>query len=115
YNGQTYWLSANIKSLSGNRIKIPSWINLAAGYGANGLLTGNPGNVWHDKNNVEHDFSIVKRYRQFYISPDIDLTRIKTKHKGLKFFFKIANCVKFPMPAVEYNKVQGVKWHWLKF
>jgi hypothetical protein len=41
YNGQTYWLSANINSFL-NLDFIPDWLNLAFGYGADGMLTGNP-------------------------------------------------------------------------
>jgi hypothetical protein len=37
YNGQTYWLSVNLHSFYKN----PKWLNLAIGYGANGMLTGN--------------------------------------------------------------------------
>jgi hypothetical protein len=39
YNGQTYWLSANIYSF----IKVnefPKWLNLAIGYGAEGMISG---------------------------------------------------------------------------
>jgi hypothetical protein len=40
YNGQTYWLSVNLHSFYKGS-KIPKWLNLAIGYGANGMLTGN--------------------------------------------------------------------------
>ncbi|MEE4260706.1 MAG: DUF2279 domain-containing protein, partial [Bacteroidales bacterium] len=33
YNGQTYWLSANIQSFIKKETKFPSWINVAVGYG----------------------------------------------------------------------------------
>jgi hypothetical protein len=38
YNGQTYWLSVNTPSIKAQN---PKWLNLAIGYGANGMLTGN--------------------------------------------------------------------------
>ena len=40
YNGQTYWLSVNLHSFA-KETKIPKWLNLAFGYGADGMLTGN--------------------------------------------------------------------------
>ena len=40
YNGQTYWLSANIYSFT-KFSKIPKWLNVAVGYGAKGMITGN--------------------------------------------------------------------------
>ena len=43
YNGQTYWLSANLNSFF-NSEKIPNWLNVAVGYGAEGLLSGVPNN-----------------------------------------------------------------------
>jgi len=39
YNGQTYWLSANINAFLKTE-NIPNWLNLAFGYGADGMLTG---------------------------------------------------------------------------
>ena len=39
YNGQTYWLSANINSFLKTE-SIPNWLNVAFGYGAEGMLTG---------------------------------------------------------------------------
>ncbi|NNC85426.1 MAG: DUF2279 domain-containing protein, partial [Bacteroidia bacterium] len=39
YNGQTIWLSANIKSFGFEETKIPEWLNLSVGYGAEGMIT----------------------------------------------------------------------------
>ena len=38
YNGQTYWLSGNIKSFLPKRSKFPGWLNVAVGYGGEGML-----------------------------------------------------------------------------
>ena len=45
YNGQTYWLSANIWSFN-KESNFPRWLNVAFGYGADGMLYGenNPTN-----------------------------------------------------------------------
>jgi hypothetical protein len=36
---KTYWLSVNLHSFSKAQ-KIPKWLNLAIGYGADGMITG---------------------------------------------------------------------------
>jgi hypothetical protein len=46
----------------------------------------------------------ISRNRQWYLSPDIDFTRIKTKHKFLKAAFSALNVLKFPAPALEFSK-----------
>jgi len=98
YNAQTYWLSANLKSFfkQGN---LPEWLNVSVGYGADGLLGGFK-NEWVDQlgNNVtRYD---IPRKRQFYLSPDIDFTKIKTKSKFLKTTFSFFNSFKCPAPAL---------------
>ncbi|HQW93173.1 MAG TPA: hypothetical protein PKY28_08745, partial [Ferruginibacter sp.] len=45
----------------------------------------------------------IKRYRQWYLSPDIDLSKIKTNNKGLKLALRLLNVVKIPMPALEFS------------
>ncbi len=39
YNGQTYWLSANVWSFN-KKTNFPKWLNVAIGYGAEGMLYG---------------------------------------------------------------------------
>ncbi len=110
YNGQTYWLSANISSLGLQQTRLPKWLNIAAGYGAEGMAgaSNNPSEI----NGIPVPFS--ERYRQFYISPDIDLSRIPVKSKTLKLILKTIGFIKIPMPAVEFNK-NGMKFHALYF
>lgn len=107
YNGQTYWLSCNIHSFF-KESKIPKWFNIAIGYGAEGMITGN---------SVDTTilYPEVERYRQFYISLDIDLTKIETKSHVLKTIFTIFNTVKIPAPTIEIKGSQGVKFHALYF
>ena len=81
YNAQTYWLSANIKSFFPDT-KLPRWLSFSLGYGAEGMF-GARSNIAIDKNgNVTFDRSDIKRYRQWYISPDVDFTKIRTKKKA---------------------------------
>ena len=100
YNGQTYWLSANISSFIKKNTKFPKWLNVAVGYGAEGMIGGNENAEVHNGITMPY----FKRYRQFYISPDIDFTKIKTKSKILKLVFYTINFLKFPAPALEYSK-----------
>ena len=105
YNGQTYWLSANIWSFNkeGN---FPKWLNIAVGYGADGMLYGNE----NTQNSALQD-----PYRQFYLSLDIDLVKIPTKSKFLKSVFSVINFIKIPAPALEINTKGQVKFHYLYF
>lgn len=101
YNAQTYWLSANISSFIKND-KFPAWLNIAVGYGAGGLLGGRS-NIWTDKEAVVFDYTNIKRERKFYLSPDIDLTRIKTNSRLLRTVFFVLSAVKIPAPALELS------------
>lgn len=112
YNGQTYWLSANPASFFKNTA-LPKWLNIAFGYGADGML-GEENNQWTDKNGIVQNRSDIRRYRQFYISPDIDFSRVKTNSKLLRITFFLLNSIKFPAPAVEIAN-NKVKFHWTGF
>ena len=108
YNGQTYWLSANIHSFF-KQSKLPKWLNVAVGYGAEGMITGNEGLA----NTVFLPES--ERYRQFYLSFDVDLTKIKTKSNFIKTLFLVFNTIKIPAPAIEIKGSGGIRWHYLYF
>ncbi len=105
YNGQTYWLSANIWSFNkdGN---FPKWLNIALGYGADGMLYGET---------LPSNPVAQNPYRQFYLSIDVDLSKIKTNSKFLKTLFSTINFIKIPAPALEYNTKNGFKFHFLHF
>ncbi len=113
YNAQTYWLSANIHSFFPES-KLPRWLSLSVGYGAEGMF-GARSNIAVDKTGaVIFDRSDIKRYRQWYLAPDIDLTKIKTNKKSLKIIFFVLSTLKFPTPALEYSN-GGLKGHWFVF
>ena len=107
YNHHTYWLSGNLKSFIPES-KIPGWLNLAIGYGADGMLGGFE-NKWIGKNNIVQERFDIERVRQFYISPDVDFTKIKTNKKGLKTLFSVLNCIKVPAPALMMNSKGKLK------
>lgn len=105
YNGQTYWLSANLNSFLKTDY-IPNWLNVAFGYGADGMLTGD---------SKDPLFLNQKRLRQYYLSLDIDLTRIRTNSRLLKSIFDVLNVIKIPFPALELNSKGTVKMHYFYF
>ncbi len=102
YNGQTYWLSANLDAFYKEK-NIPKWLNIAVGYGADGMLSGTK--VVDNQLLTNYD-----RQRQFYLSLDVNLTNIKTNSKFLKSLFDIFNMIKVPLPTLEFNK-NGCVFH----
>ena len=113
YNSQTYWISANLKSFFNNS-RLPAWLNVSVGYSADGMLGGTQ-NIWTDKQGVYHDRSDIPRVRRFFIAPDIDLTKIKTKSKLLKTIFFTLNIVKIPAPAIELDSKGKFRAHALYY
>jgi hypothetical protein len=111
YNGMTFWLSGNIHSFLPEESRFPKWINVAVGYGGKGILgvTSNPSEI--DGLPVPY----FNRTRQYYVSMDIDWTKIETNSKVLKFLFKGFSFVKLPFPTLEYNKENQFVFHWLYF
>jgi hypothetical protein len=101
YNGQTYWLSANLKSFFKGS-NLPAWLNVSVGYGAEGMLGGFE-NEWIDKNGNHISRPDLKRKRQFYLAPDIDLTKIRSNKKWLRTTLSFLNSFKFPAPAIEFS------------
>lgn len=107
YNGQTYWLSANVNSFFKSS-QLPKWLNVAFGYGGEGMLTG--------KNEIVDNFFISQnRQRQFYLSLDVDLSKIETNSRLLQSLFDVFNTIKVPFPALEFNDKKGVKLHYIYF
>ncbi|MBS0031496.1 DUF2279 domain-containing protein [Chitinophaga sp. 22321] len=109
YNGQTYWLSVNPYSFNKNS-RFPKWLNIAVGYGAQGMVGGRD-NTWTDSHGIDHDYNQLRRVRQFYLSPDIDFTRIPTRKKGIRVLFQVLNMVKFPAPTLEISSKGRVVLH----
>ncbi|TWI14542.1 putative lipoprotein DUF2279 [Flavobacterium cauense R2A-7] len=108
YNGQTYWLSLNLYSFAKGS-KIPKWVNLALGYGADGMVSGNSETVSPELAALNH------RTRQFYLSLDVDLTKINTNSHILKTIFSVFNTIKVPAPTLEVSQFGGLKGHFIYF
>lgn len=87
YNGQVYWLSFNINSFK--KTTLPDWLNFAIGYGADGMLNGNA-----DEINAK---------REYYLSLDVNLRKIKTNSRFLDKTLKILSFIKVPLPAFKFS------------
>jgi hypothetical protein len=113
YNGQTIWLSGNIKSFIPNA-PVPAWLNLAVGHGARNMLGGRE-NRWEDDQGVMTDRSDILRYRRFFLSLDVDLSRIPVKNRFLRSAMSVINILKFPAPALEIDGRGKIRGHFLHF
>ena len=102
YNGQTYWISMNVNSmLKTNNFQFPNWLNLAVGHSAKKMTS--PNNTTNDG-----------RFRQFFLSFDIDLMRIKTENKVLSTLSNVFGYIKIPFPTLELSN-KKFKFHPLYF
>ncbi|MDB5262045.1 MAG: hypothetical protein JWQ14_1326 [Adhaeribacter sp.] len=106
YNGQTYWLAADVSSFLKETSRYPKWLNVALGYGGQHMLYGEPAD------NVRNGSDA---YRQYYLSVDLNLRKLKTRHKLLRQAFSIISIIHLPAPAVEYNRKRGLVLHPLYF
>ncbi len=88
YNGQVYWISFNINAFK--KTSLPKWLNIAIGYGADGMYNGSP---------YEEG-----AFREFYASLDINLRKIKTDKKFLDKALKIISFIKVPMPTLKLSQ-----------
>ncbi len=114
YNALTFWLSFNPRSFNKNG-RFPAWLNIAVGIGADNMFGGYV-NQWPSANPAfilsEKDYP---RYRQFYVSLDIDLSKIKTKSKAINTVLRTINFIKIPSPTLEINGLNQIKFHPLFF
>lgn len=111
YNGHSYWLSLNAGDVLGKHGKIPAWLSLAFGYSANGML-GEFKNPLFVRGQPVQAFD---RYRQYLLSLDVDLSKIKTRSRFLKNLLKQLNVLKIPFPALEFSPRQGFRFRPLYF
>ncbi len=107
YNGQTYWLSFN--PLGARSDRWPRWLDLSLGYGAEGMISGSPGD------DPEAGPAADERRSQFYASLDVDLRRLPVRGKGWRTLLTALNCIKVPAPALEIDSNGNVAGHWIYF
>lgn len=98
YNGQTYWLSITPFYKWKKNLE---WLCLSVGYSIDGAI-GARSNVF-ERNFVKYDFTNIPRHQQFFLSIDLDLSKIKTKKIWLNTLLKTINFIKIPAPALEWK------------
>ena len=110
YNGHTYWLSLNLHAVA-PQWGLPPWLNVAVGYSGNGMLS--------EFTNPAFSRGIrmpdLERHRQYFLSVDLDLTRFNPRSRFLRSLFRALNLVKIPAPALEYNRLDGLRLRPLYF
>ena len=117
YNALTVWGSVNISSfMNKENSRFPKWLNVAVGYGA-GNLYGGFENKWTTPDGTVFvlDEEAYPRYRQFYLSPDIDWSRVPSRHRWVKLALGLLNYVKIPAPVFELNTLGSVDFHPLRW
>ena len=109
YNGYTFWFSISPRSIF-PRSKIPKWFNVSFGYGSDGMI-GEFKNLSSYKGMEIPNF---ERFRQFYLSLDIDFSKIKTNSKFIKGVFTTLSYIKIPLPTLEISQ-KKIKGHFIYF
>lgn len=99
YNGHTYWVSGSISRLTGIEA-IPPWLCISLGHSAGGMT---------DREFNLPEYPDVERYRQYFLSVDVDFARMDIKNPYLRGFLYLVNVLKFPAPALEYNRMNGFR------
>ena len=111
YNGQSYWLSANVSDFLPEDSAFPKWLNVAFGYSGDGMITGHP------DHHLDEDLSLpsIDRYRQYFLSLDVDWTKVRRKPGFLRTALQSIGFIKFPAPALEFHGRDGLRFHLLYF
>ena len=99
YNGQTYWLGTGLYNFA-PKANIPKWLNITFGYGAEGMIGA--------YNNQFPNTPNFPRYRQYYLSLDVNLFKIKTRSKFVNTVLSTIGFIKIPAPTLEYD--ENGKW-----
>jgi len=105
YNAQTIWLSGNLHAFL-PKSKIPKWLNIAVGYGADGMTSGT---LNDQSGTIEEDVYVSNvRTREFYLSLDIDLRKIDTGNEFFNKTLKVLSFIKIPSPAIMFNNNEKI-------
>ncbi|MBK8968960.1 MAG: DUF2279 domain-containing protein [Saprospiraceae bacterium] len=123
YNANTVWLSMNPRAFFPDRATwLPRWLNVAVGMGAENLYVAK-GYAWKNNANCTGpdcevyalDPDLYPRTRQFYLSFDIDLTRLGLRNRFLRLLAGTLNIVKIPAPALEFTSRGDLRFRALHF
>jgi len=107
YNGQTYWLSARLRAFLPPKRELaswlPEWVALSVGYGASGMIGG----YGQDPAAVIH----ARETRHYYLSLDLDWTRLGVRGKGWRTLFFALNAIKLPFPTLSVSEHGVWRFH----
>ncbi|MEZ4920631.1 MAG: DUF2279 domain-containing protein [Saprospiraceae bacterium] len=123
YNTLVVWASVNPASFLDQRpVWLPDCLNIAVGMGANNLYGGRENRWLVDADCAGPDCAFYApdpgafpRERQFFLSFDIDLSRIKTRNLFLRTLLQTVNILKVPAPALELRSNGYSKFHFVYF
>lgn len=118
YNAQTYWLSVNPSSFLTQRPDwLPPWLNIAAGLRGHNMYAGY-GYAWTDEETgavFELDPVQYPRRMRYFLSLDVDFTRLPVRHPFWKSVCHAFNFIKVPFPTLEWQSNGQIRGHWLYF
>ena len=111
YNAMTIWTSISPGSffLPKENKSILRSLCVSVGFGGENIY-GAAYNNYYDKEGRVTSIGLP-RYKQFYLSLDINTALIPTKSRFLKTIFSAINIIKFPAPTLEFNTLGEVKFH----
>ncbi|MBC7413010.1 MAG: DUF2279 domain-containing protein [Bacteroidia bacterium] len=93
YNAQSYWLCFYPKQLFAHST-LPAYLGVSLGYKATGMLGA------HNNDAFNTSYYRTQRY---YLSVDIDVSKLKTKHKWLNKTLSAISFIKIPLPALSVD------------
>ena len=108
YNGQSYWLSFNLKSFLPASSSVPGWAAISLGYGADGMVGGHANPPSLKGVPIPH----FERTRRFMIAPDADLFRLRSV-APVDALTYLTKPFKWPAPTLEVNSKGKFKFYGL--
>lgn len=117
YNAMTIWMSINPASFTPVKPDwLPDWLNIAIGISGENLYGGFD-NSWTTASNeiVTADPVRYPRITQYFLAPDIDLSRIRVRSPLVKTLLYGLNFIKIPAPALSFDSSGKWSGHWLYY
>lgn len=100
YNGQTFWYSIRIPWL-----RLPSWLVVAVGVGAEGMIYGR---------DFQNEAVGLHPYRKYFLSIDLDLSEVRPANAWMNALLHVFRIIKIPAPAIEFS-THGIRFHPIYF
>lgn len=112
YNGQTYWFSLSLGTITPDSWRIPDWLCLSFGYSISEKLKSDTEFYTVNYNNEYLEFNA---YRRYFLSFDIDLSKIPVKKPWLKMLLGNFNFLKIPLPTFEISNRNAPRFYGFYF